>query len=128
MSNRNDPKGDVRHSKDSARNQADVTRTHQAGLLATLEEPISSPERTLNLLAHFANFDHGYLKWKRDSGGSTLHLTWTWTLGKHAGSYVYAAVEYWRFGYGLEVLAHKLFSVDEGLLMPTVDKRRTGQA
>lgn len=80
-------------------------------------------ERLAYVMAHFCNWEHGYLKVKRDSSGSDLHLTWTWTLSHAAGSYVYVRCNFWELDFGLDMLSRKILEVDEGTRKPTPDKR-----
>jgi hypothetical protein len=70
-------------------------------------------------------FDHGYLKVKRDLDGYQVHLTWTWTVTRAAGSYVYVRVDGSQLLEGMTTLARKILEVDEGSRVPTKDKRRT---
>lgn len=70
----------------------------------------------------FSERDNGYFKCRRSADSSDLHLTWTWSLGTHAGSYVYARVEWWKLIEGLTILERKLMEVEAGSLRPSPDK------
>lgn len=74
------------------------------------------------VMFQFMNFDHGYLKVRRSSSGDDLHLTWTWSLGAHSGSYVYVRVSFWEITNGLHMLARKVLEVDDGSRQPSPDK------
>lgn len=73
-------------------------------------------------LVNFVDHDDGFLKVRRALDSSDLHLTWTWSVGKHAGRYVYVRVFTWQVGYGLELLLHKRDQADAGLIRPSPDK------
>lgn len=124
---RHDPKGDRR------------TRGNQSAPQGGTPSPVTPEAKALSLsldnahaelgdaLEPFSMWDHGYLKFKRDSGGPEIHLTFTWTLGSHTGSYVYVRVAHWELAVGLQVLARKVYAVDNGTLKPTWDSRRARQ-
>jgi hypothetical protein len=73
-------------------------------------------------LTEFVEHDNGFLKVRRALDSDTLHLTWTWSVGKHAGTYVYVAVEYWQLDYGLTLLLAKVFQAELGVRKTTPDK------
>lgn len=123
MSSSHDPKGDRRHTAKQQQEQPDVTRTPQPINGKSVTPTYAPRTRTLALLDQITNWDHGYMKWRRSTLEPSLHLTWTWTLGKHAGCYVYVRVDSWQWEYGLELLSQKVFEVDEGHRTPTPDKR-----
>jgi hypothetical protein len=81
--------------------------------------------RFYQVFTHLVALDHGYLKTRRDGLKFTLHLTWTWTTGKHHGSYVYVAVDLQDFDAGFDMLARKILDVDEGHRLPTPDRRNS---
>lgn len=83
--------------------------------------PIST-EDFAETAAWFADHGGGHLKLRRDGAGSDYHLTWTWSLGKHAGTYVYVRTEHWRYRFGLMLLRRKIEEVEEGIRRPTPDK------
>lgn len=77
------------------------------------------------LLARLCSIEGGYLKARRPSDEEVLHLTWTWTIGKHAQKYVYVRVEWWKLEVGLHLLLQKLLEVEEGNRRPSPDKYLT---
>lgn len=79
------------------------------------------------IVEHFVEHGAGYLKVRRSDPGADLHLAWTWTLGPHAGEYVYVRVEYWRYLFGLELLRHKMDEVEQGIRRGTPDKMGGGR-
>jgi hypothetical protein len=118
-----DPKGDKR-AEGRKSGQDPVQPPTTAPHPERVDISVVDAERELGrIMFQFSNWDHGYLKARRSPLGSDLHLTWTWTMGPHSGSYVYARVEYWRITFGLEVLSRKVFRVDEGLERPSPDRR-----
>jgi hypothetical protein len=80
------------------------------------------------VMAFFVDHDSGSLKVRRAADSADLHLTWTWSLGEHRGTYVYVRVEHWRLLFGLEVLQQKVLECERGERKPTPDKRVAGQA
>lgn len=80
-------------------------------------------QRIYHMVQSLAEWDDGYFKMRRGSDRSQVHLTWTWTLGRHIGCYVYVCVNFWELDYGLDLLGIKIFEVQEGLRKPTPDKR-----
>lgn len=125
--NKRDPKGDRRTV---GREQAQSSPTPPQGQNDLIQVDVALDERERELgcaLNQFLAFDHGYLKVRRASLGSDTHLTWTWTLGSHAGTYVYVRVNFWEVAFGLKVLARKVFEVDEGRVRSTPDKRNPSQ-
>lgn len=65
----------------------------------------------------------GYLKVRVGLDSDELHLTWTWTIGTWAGYYVYVRVFKWQVDYGLALLFDKMSRVNDGVKIPTRDKR-----
>lgn len=124
--NSRDPKGDRRTTGRSSAPKDD-TRSQGSTQVARIDVSVHESEQELGrAIDNFCRYDHGYLKVRRSSLGSDLHLTWTWTLGSHAGTYVYIRVNYWEFATGLQLLARKLYEVDEGLRRPSPDKLNPG--
>lgn len=121
---RNDPKGDIRHNSHKPSNGSKDISPQEHLTDTPLLHPVATNHRIITLLEQLTGWDHGYLKMRRGSDGPDLHLTWTWTLGPSTGSYVYARVNFWELEFGLDIITRKVFQVDEGLLKPTVDKRR----
>jgi hypothetical protein len=120
-----DPKGDRRHGS-SQQPTGHVNPSKLDPQDEAVHSLLPDAERELGrIMFSFSNFDHGYLKLRRSPLGADLHITWTWTLGPHSGSYVYVRVEFWRITYGLELLARKVFDVDEGKLRPSPDRRNS---
>jgi hypothetical protein len=62
---------------------------------------------------------------RRDTLGDTVHLAFTWTAGKHHGSYVYVATTIYDVVQGMDTLLRKVFEVDEGSRQPTPDRRNS---
>jgi hypothetical protein len=91
--------------------------------VSNAEQEYDRSQRLYVVMTQIANWDHGYLKLKRDTTGSDLHITWTWTLTRAAGSYVYVRCNFWELDFGLDTLVRKILAVDEGMLKPTPDKR-----
>lgn len=118
-----DPKGDIRHNSTPVRPESHGAQDEAHRQVNTQRDMLSPDGNLQRLLEQIVNWDHGYFKLRRSSTGGDLHLTWTWTLGTHAGSYVYVRVMYWELAFGLQLLAEKVFKADEGKLTPTVDKR-----
>jgi hypothetical protein len=79
------------------------------------------------LISFYVDHDNGYLKVRRASDSPDLHLTWSWSIGPNAGTYVYVRTEYWRLLFGLELLRTKVLESEEGIRVPTADKYRGGQ-
>lgn len=73
-------------------------------------------------MRQYALLDHGYLKIRRGALSADLHCTYTWSLGKNQGSYVYVRGEFWEMPYLLETLLQKIEEVDKGLRRPSPDK------
>lgn len=120
---RRDPKGDTRHTRTPVRSDPSSTTQQANSQVQHQGELLGSNGELARCLDQLVNWDHGYFKLRRSSSGAELHLTWTWTLGTHAGSYVYVRVMYWELAYGLQLLSEKVFKADEGQLTPTPDKR-----
>jgi hypothetical protein len=74
------------------------------------------------VIVEFSDHDDGFLKMRRALDSSDLHLTWTWSVGKQAGKYVYVRVFAWQIAYGLELLLEKLHDVETGQRRATPDK------
>lgn len=83
----------------------------EADLLSVVANPPIDCLRTMN---DWTEHDGGYLKLRRATDSQDLHLTWTWSIGAHAGKYVYVRCEYWRFIFGLELLWRKVLEVEHG--------------
>jgi hypothetical protein len=118
-----DPKGDVRHRPAADPMQAHPPYQDANHDVVIQRDLLGDYQQLARLLDQLVNWDFGYFKLRRATLGGELHLTWTWTLGVHSGSYVYVRVQYWQLTYGLELLSSKVFQVQEGKLIPTVDKR-----
>lgn len=77
---------------------------------------------TGKLLVEFVDHDDGFLKVRRALDSADLHLTWTWSVGRLAGRYVYVRVFAWQTAYGLELLMQKVAECEAGLRPATIDK------
>jgi hypothetical protein len=117
-----DPKGDLAHAKRKAaegRSQAEPETVVSASFVNSSIVPDNFLGRAFR---HFCTFNHGYLKVKRDVDGSRIHLTYTFIYGTWARHYVYVAVDYAEIEWGLQLLAGKVWEVDEGVRKPTPDR------
>lgn len=74
------------------------------------------------VVRHFADFDHGYLKVRRSADSADLHCTYTWSIGKSSGCYVYVRGMFWELPYLLEHLYRKVLEVDANERRPSPDK------
>lgn len=81
-----------------------------------------SDREMLTVLRSFSELSHGYLKLRRSSPGDDIHCTWTWTLTRHSGCYVYVRGPFWQLGALLEMLHRKMAEVDNGERKPSPDK------
>jgi hypothetical protein len=90
-------------------------------------ELLSAPEALTRVMAFFCDHGSGYLKVRRSDPGGDLHLTWTYSGGKYAGTYLYVRVEYWRLLFGLELLERKVLEADGGVRKPTPDRYGAGR-
>lgn len=95
------------------------------------EEPFSTVVarvRTLarvgEVLQHVCSWGDGYLKLRPDMDGHSVHCTYTWSVGKHRGCYVYVVHSVDCLGEALEILSRKVLEVLDGTRLPTPDKRR----
>lgn len=91
----------------------------QPNLLMSL---VAEPAAMGTLMAFFSDHGGGCLKVRRGETGADLHLTWTWSGGRYAGTYVYVRCEYWRLLFGLELLQSKVLEVEAMVRQPTPDK------
>lgn len=76
----------------------------------------------LTVFRSFTELSHGYLKLRKASPGDDLHCTWTWTLTKNSGCYVYVRGPFWQVATLLSILLRKVEEVDEGVRRPSPDK------
>lgn len=119
-----DPKGDVFSQSTRAAMNGDVPRVYVNNPPSTLPQLLEQDAELRHSIDQLVNDDDGYLKMRRSSLSSDLHLTWTFTANEYSGSYVYVRVDYWQVHDGLELLLGKMRAVRLGQLRPTPDKRR----
>jgi hypothetical protein len=120
---RRDPKGDVRSNGNSPVSDSNVTDNNQDDVTKGGRVKYQASDKLGEVLIMLADNDGGYLKVRRSALSPDLHLTWTWTIGKWSGHYVYVRVPFWQLAYGLALLAEKTVDVESGLRKPTPDKR-----
>lgn len=122
MASRNEPGVTSKHSVDPAKevpnhDHNEVPVTHNPAYTDRVHKDSAGKK-----LVEFVDHDDGFLKVRRALDSSDLHLTWTWSVGRLAGRYVYVRVLCWQVGYGLELLMQKLLESEAGLRTPTRDK------
>lgn len=123
MSTRRDPKGDVRHTHNRVPHGGDEDgQPTQSTLIQETSEHMHLAGIGLGF-SRFVGLEGGYLKVRRSLDERDVHLTYSWSAGTHQGCYVYVRIEYFRIGYGLDLLWGKVLSVQEGRIRPTPDKR-----
>lgn len=76
-----------------------------------------------NALEQLAGVDpDGYFKASLGDEGKTWFIAWRWQRGQWAGYYVMVRVLRGELGYGLQLLADKVYSVRAGSRKPTLDR------
>jgi hypothetical protein len=118
---RRDPKGDTFKRRPAA--AVPLKEPEQPGnQVDASQDDHDKGSRVYYHLSSFTTYDAGYLKLRRESDGPQLHLTWTWTLTRHAGTYVYVRINFWEIDTGLNLLWRKVLEVESGVRKPTADK------
>lgn len=117
-----DPKGDRRTRARVEKQQPQQPQSNNDldPLTTSLIEQSLATGRALESLLDQTG---GYLKVRREVEGPDVHLTWTWSCGVLAGTYVYVRVEHWRIAYGIDVLRGKIYQSEAGTRRPSPDKR-----
>lgn len=129
MAERIDSKGDpINRSKRASASAPHTPDMHAHVDGNALSRTPETDDMLRRMLFWFAERDTGFLKLRHSLDSSDYHLTWTWTTGPDAGSYVYVKVPWWRYDSGLVILKEKVLEVDVGVRKATPDKRGAGRA
>lgn len=125
MTKRKDSDGNSLNGNRRSRTASSVNVDHDVSdKPSILDGLLAEPSSMSQHMALWADHDGGYLKIRRGTDSPDIHLAWTWSIGIHAGKYVYVRTEYWRLLFGLEVLWQKVLEAEAGLRKPSPDKLR----